>query len=818
MRRLPMLPVLVLMLVALLIRPALGQTASNAGTGEELVPYQELCSKVDAFMGYLLLQRKAADQQGMTPTALASSYLAGSSASHFSAAPIDCGPARQPQPVPRPGLPTRPSTSALPAATNVYRSILHRVLLTQQDFYEANLAPLAASKVNIEVFHEPVQRKDLDKLETAFAALKTYEASLQALKVKEDAIAKQEETIVDKVTAIHRAQTAIRERYAPLFTSASGFGQEAAYDQLVKRYRAEMDDAGKDLPDLFGSWNDLDLKDELLAQAYVRKIFTFVLPPTYRSGNKVMALIDGHDVFQRVDALLHDVAKNGGKRGYVHISLWWCQTGVKLTASETFLQAIKAVADAGGEVGIALWEPSDLAARNAKPARTSKKDNEACKQTLEKLNSGGPNGNNVHVELLKHKKSSGSYHEKYFIFYNGSEVRAIVGGLNVDSGENSTPNHATLSGVARNDRWTDVHDVAVEIAGPAVHDVEADFSTRWYASGEPAGRIAGPTMQFAEAGTDDVAIAVTNPGIATNIVVDILSAPALVATVKDAPSPPRSISSELISRIQQAENFVYIENYAVYDEDIISALGARIAAQKRLGRPFPVIIVVHYEPDQPGYNDFNQPYSFLHYITHQHLSFMGCDSFDYVDDIGVTHTVERDKQGVRVWKVDPYDGGFYEKTTVEWDDGSAKLTDIKSFKPDRPLYTVAYMGPGAPLRSQAVWVHSKVSIFDDRYAGVGSANFNPRSLKDDGELTAFLHGNVAADLRRRLWTEYLGSNPDPDRFNDIAQANAAHESDLAPGKLYVVPILDGDSALARFQKWYGAGSTMRNSLTSARTY
>lgn len=51
------------------------------------------------------------------------------------------------------------------------------------------------------------------------------------------------------------------------------------------------------------------------------------------------------------------------------------------------------------------------------------------------------------------------------------------------------------------------------------------------------------------------------------------------------------------------------------------------------------------------------------------------------------------------------------------------------------------------------------------------------------------------------WYEYIGSNPDPSRFDGIAQTNAANENNLAPDMLYVVPIRDSDSALASFRKW-----------------
>ena len=73
---------------------------------------------------------------------------------------------------------------------------------------------------------------------------------------------------------------------------------------------------------------------------------------------------------------------------------------------------------------------------------------------------------------------------------------------------------------------------------------------------------------------------------------------------------------------------------------------------------------------------------------------------------------------------------------------------------------------GAPL----VYIHAKVSIFDDERAIVSSANLNGRSLRWDTEAGLLIErpGTVAA-LRRRLMEHWLGGEPGA-AFFDPGQA------------------------------------------------
>lgn len=81
----------------------------------------------------------------------------------------------------------------------------------------------------------------------------------------------------------------------------------------------------------------------------------------------------------------------------------------------------------------------------------------------------------------------------------------------------------------------------------------------------------------------------------------------------------------------------------------------------------------------------------------------------------------------------------------------------------KPYTLLGFKGSG--YEYQLVNIHSKLALFDDTFAIIGSANLNTRSMVEDAEaVIGTTQLGLASSLRRRLFTGLLGTseyNNDP---------------------------------------------------------
>ena len=96
-------------------------------------------------------------------------------------------------------------------------------------------------------------------------------------------------------------------------------------------------------------------------------------------------------------------------------------------------------------------------------------------------------------------------------------------------------------------------------------------------------------------------------------------------------------------------------------------------------------------------------------------------------------------------------------------------------KDENGKYVHTYKKDGKDTPAE-VYVHSKVTIMDDVFTVISSANLNTRSMQVDTELGIIMEcADVAEGLRKRLWDLHTNKNfaANPDDMHDYAVAKEA---------------------------------------------
>jgi len=284
------------------------------------------------------------------------------------------------------------------------------------------------------------------------------------------------------------------------------------------------------------------------------------------------------------------------------------------------------------------------------------------------------------------------HHQKSWLVDAGGEGEvAFVGGINLDGASVSGRGHAPRD-------CGDVHDVYLELRGPAATDVHHNFVQRWNEASEqtrpdghwPAGRDAGPLLFPARLSppAGEVPVQITRT-VSKGCYRDGTPAPG--ARPFAIHEGEFSVHDQYLAAISAARRTIYIEDQA------IGALRAVGALKQALERGVEVVFLA------PG----------------------NC------------HPAYAEA------KRNPELKPFFELV--------ASLDRFPNFT----LAAIAsHKGPGA---YHEVYVHAKIMLVDDAWATIGSTNVAERSFRGDTELNASLwHGDVVRTLRHDLFAEHLG--------------------------------------------------------------
>jgi phosphatidylserine/phosphatidylglycerophosphate/cardiolipin synthase-like enzyme len=419
-----------------------------------------------------------------------------------------------------------------------------------------------------------------------------------------------------------------------------------------------------------------------------------------RDGNRIRPLIDGEPAFRRI------VAAVEAARTRVWVTLAFVDRAARLPGrSGTLFDVLDAAAARGVDVRALIWDEPEL--DTILPGSSHFPGQDAEREWLRARNS--------RLRVRWDHVRDYCHHQKSWLVDAGTpgEV-AFVGGINVERGSLVSPGHRP-----RRD-GDDVHDVYLEIQGPAATDVHHNFVQRWNEASERS--TAAGTWPDAAAAGDLPFPTGLSPGRG-EVPVQIVRTVRAGLYAADTPSPGAaafpiaagefSAGGQYLAAIGAARRSVYLEQQFLASPEALAAIEAALA------RGVHVVILM---PGAP-------------------------------------------MEQVRAARRDPRYAGLFEH-----------LGTLGRF----PHFTLA--GPvsrDAGGEPQHVYVHAKIGLVDDVWATVGSTNIAMRSFYGDTELNAsFWHAESVRAFRRDLLREQIGVDTGhlDDREALRLYAGVAHEN------------------------------------------
>ncbi|KAH3767992.1 Phosphatidylserine/phosphatidylglycerophosphate/cardiolipin synthase [Pelomyxa schiedti] len=442
-----------------------------------------------------------------------------------------------------------------------------------------------------------------------------------------------------------------------------------------------------------------------------------------RSGNDVVPLIDGVEAFDRI----YTVSLGAIKSVWVAIS--FVQLDWEIVSGVNFLDHLSALASRGVDVRLLFWRPAPVisptasAPVNLETATYNTFFKNSVKGTpaqMEWLTSKGYNS--IQMRWDASPNSSHCHHEKTWLIDIGTEGEVVfTGGMVLTDSSHSKQGHMPPD--------AGVHDIYVQLRGPAAVDVAHSFVQRWnsvscpsciYPSESSSGNLEWPTFSLHECGTATVQVQ-------RNIHPHLYpAAPPPIGTSEgfDITEGEDSILCQYRNAIASAQHTIYMENQHFAHPEILQML---IAATLRGVK---VIAVV------PSF------------LLSQKLGTSAIGPHIVGNILYGLDWVYRTV--VRATKPKP----SYSTTFL---DIVPSLGNNSNFL----LCGIAVDDASPSHQPACVYVHSKVMIVDDKWWTVGSANCVDLSLnRDHTELNLSIWDPATAlALRRRLFLEHCGTCP-----------------------------------------------------------
>ena len=434
-----------------------------------------------------------------------------------------------------------------------------------------------------------------------------------------------------------------------------------------------------------------------------------------REGNAVRPLVDGVPAFERICEAVR------GARASIWVTVAFLERDLELPGAEGgFFDLLDRAATRGLDVRALFWREPEL--DRLLPGSAHFVGSEGDHAWL------GARGARF-LARWDHLPRYCHHQKSWLIDAGQPEEIAFVGGINLDHGSMVSPGHpARPTGRAR-DRHANVHDLYLEVRGPAATDVHHNFVQRWNEASErddrggcwpdAAGAAALPFPARLSPVAGAVPVQITRT-VRRGRYGDGTPAPG-------GPSFPieageTSVAEQYLAALDAARRTIYLENQFLMAPAVLDRLEAALA------RGVEVVCLVPGEP---------------------------------MDEFAAARR-------------DPRAAAFF-----------AQLARLGN----HPRFTLAGLAVSAPGgRYQDVYVHAKAAIVDDAWVTIGSTNVANRSFYGDTELNAsFWDVAEARALRVNLLREHLGADTSGlddasalARFGAVARANRERRAQGLP--------------------------------------
>jgi phosphatidylserine/phosphatidylglycerophosphate/cardiolipin synthase-like enzyme len=397
--------------------------------------------------------------------------------------------------------------------------------------------------------------------------------------------------------------------------------------------------------------------------------------------------------------------------------------------------------------------------------------------------SAPPPSNQVFTTIFKTDRHFGIYHQKLAIVKVGDTRFGYCGGIDINPNRLDDARHLALE---------PFHDVHTQVRGPAVPELEVSFNERWTSDGggtSPAFPPADPAT-IEQPGFDVVQVARTyfKPADASR-------------ELSFARDGDDTIRRTLLAAIGQARELIVVEDqYFTPPGEYTEALAAKVAARDI----HTLLIVLTGVTDQPfgelsrsaaidqlqaadaGAGIVRIGYLRRHYTLPDNELRASSGRLTLMEDIdGAPGIVPNVVLGPKERLPQPPFWFAIEGELMYAFDLSAMPSptgDIASVfqvlrGPDTRLIkggpVATAVGPRTRTHKAGaaatvvdlagIYVHSKLTIVDDVFMSIGSANVDRRGFYHDGEINVFSvpqqlkasRANPVAALRRKIWAEVL---------------------------------------------------------------